>query len=311
MNIGISSLATFSAAARGPLSLRLWLGHSSIASTSRPAFRSAFTYAPIGLWNDHVYWSGADCRGGSRSGSSAAAGSGPPGGTGRWPWRPTPSRWIWGCGSTGASSPARPGRRARRARAMPASRPPSGLMFCTASTQAAAANLPAGTKDKSRASPTWYVTAACSAGAWAWRSRAARISSAAASTPVASTPAAARARHSTPWPQATSSTRSPLAAASRRSVPGMTTSRWNSLPSSPTSSSYQVATPFQSVAPAAAAGRRPAATCRSAGSRRRGGPMRLFGRRADELRAVRPGGRGLAAGRVGHGRIGPHGGGRG
>jgi hypothetical protein len=43
INIGISFLAIFSAPARGPLVLVLWLGHSSIASISNPAFRSDFT----------------------------------------------------------------------------------------------------------------------------------------------------------------------------------------------------------------------------------------------------------------------------
>ena len=42
-NIGISFRAVFSAAARGPLVLCLWLDHSSIASTSKFAARSAFT----------------------------------------------------------------------------------------------------------------------------------------------------------------------------------------------------------------------------------------------------------------------------
>src|SRR5436190_7367205 len=59
MNIGISLRAVFSAAARGPLVLVLWLGHSSIASMSRPALRSALTYDSNGLWNVQVYWSGA------------------------------------------------------------------------------------------------------------------------------------------------------------------------------------------------------------------------------------------------------------
>src|SRR3954471_21258751 len=36
-NIGISLLARFSAAARGPLVLFLWLVHSSIASVNKPA----------------------------------------------------------------------------------------------------------------------------------------------------------------------------------------------------------------------------------------------------------------------------------
>src|SRR3982751_5308500 len=58
MNIGISLRAVFSAAARGPLVLVLWLGHSSIASMSRPALRSDFTYDSIGLWNVQVYTSG-------------------------------------------------------------------------------------------------------------------------------------------------------------------------------------------------------------------------------------------------------------
>ena len=39
MNIGISFRAVFSAAARGPGWLVLWLGHSSIASISSPALR--------------------------------------------------------------------------------------------------------------------------------------------------------------------------------------------------------------------------------------------------------------------------------
>jgi hypothetical protein len=47
-NIGISSLATFSAAALGPLVLFLWLAHSSIASIKKPAPQSAFTYPLIG-----------------------------------------------------------------------------------------------------------------------------------------------------------------------------------------------------------------------------------------------------------------------
>src|SRR3982751_1018922 len=54
-NNGISLRATFSAAARGPEVLVLWLGHSSIASISKPALRSVFTYDSIGLWKVHVY----------------------------------------------------------------------------------------------------------------------------------------------------------------------------------------------------------------------------------------------------------------
>jgi hypothetical protein len=45
----------FSAAARGPEVLVLWLGHSSIASISSPALRSALAYDSIGLWNVQVY----------------------------------------------------------------------------------------------------------------------------------------------------------------------------------------------------------------------------------------------------------------
>src|SRR5947207_1353206 len=56
--MGISSRARFSAAARGPLVLVLWLGHSSSASRSNPALRAALTYASIGLWKVQVYVSG-------------------------------------------------------------------------------------------------------------------------------------------------------------------------------------------------------------------------------------------------------------
>ena len=55
MNMGISLRTVFSAPARGPLVLVLWLGHSSIASINNPALRSDLTYDSIGLWNVHVY----------------------------------------------------------------------------------------------------------------------------------------------------------------------------------------------------------------------------------------------------------------
>ena len=42
-NIGISARALFSAVARGPGWLCLWLGHSSSASSINPASRAAFT----------------------------------------------------------------------------------------------------------------------------------------------------------------------------------------------------------------------------------------------------------------------------
>ena len=51
---GISFRAAFSAGARGPLVLVLWLGHSSRASMRSPALRAALTYASIGLWNVQV-----------------------------------------------------------------------------------------------------------------------------------------------------------------------------------------------------------------------------------------------------------------
>lgn len=48
-NMGISWRARFSAGARGPGALVLWLGHSSSASIHRSACRSALTYASSGL----------------------------------------------------------------------------------------------------------------------------------------------------------------------------------------------------------------------------------------------------------------------
>src|SRR6185503_13417011 len=80
------------------------------------------------------------------------------------------------------------------------------------------------------------------------------MSSRAASTPVASMPRSWRMRQRTPWPQAMSMALSPGCKERRRRTPGMTTSRWYSLPDSPTSWSYQEATGPQSVVLAGWAG---------------------------------------------------------